>query len=190
MINALIAINSNQVQNFLDNFRADENGRIRTDFAAGTPGNVFFIDPYDTRYLTVIDNNQGLWKENTSGPQPFTLVTIYVADLVEPDWTDPQDPDPGPVLTVLHYLREAFPGGLVVLDVFQRNGLRHGQSFDTDGTTVIGQPTYPSIPKAEMLLYTPDDVTYDADGNETSRTPATDYKEVNKLAGWADRRYE
>jgi hypothetical protein len=56
----------------------------------------------------------------------------------------------------------------------------------SQGTT--GDPVYPIPDDAYELM--PDRVTYDEDGNETSRTPATsndDLRDVNILAGQAPR---
>lgn len=47
------------------------------------------------------------------------------------------------------------------------------------------QPIHPWL-----LEMTPDDVTYDEDGNEISRTPAVDYKQVHKWLGQKDRVFE
>ena len=209
MINALLNINVNQVEQFFDNWRFDEDGnRLATDFAPyqtdagdGTPGSgTPAIDVYDDRDFYVNLTAQGHWKDAVQGPNSFQLLNVFVADKTELDWTDPADPDPGTVLTVVHYIRETFPGAIQVLDCFKRDSVRHGQTLipavlDEDGNEITpeqitGQPTYPPIPKAEMLEYMPDDVTYDQDGNETGRTPATDYKPVNKTLGWTDRRYE
>ena len=205
MINVLININVNQVEQFFDNFRFDEDGnRLATDFApyqtdpaARTPA----IDVYNIRDCYVHMPAQGLWKDKSQGPNNFQLVTLYVADKVEPDWTDPQDPDPKDILTVVHYLRETFPGAIQVLDTFYTDsGVRHGQTLipavlDEEGNEVtpeqiVGQPTYPPNPKNDMLKYMPDDVVYDNNGNEVSRTTATDYKHVNGGLGHSFRRYE
>lgn len=212
IVNALLIINANQVDQFLDNWRFDETDpanpvRLANDFAPyqtnpGTPA----IDVYDTRQCEVYETMQGLYKVNSQGAQPLQMVPIYFRDYVEPDWTDPQDPDPKDVLTIVHYIREAFPGAVVIADVFTQDGVRHGQTLvpavlDDDGNVIVpeqvtGTPTYPPLPKLDMLLYMPDDVVHDTDpespgfGNEISRTPATDYKQVELLAGWRDRRYE
>lgn len=202
MINLLAAINVNQVEIFLDNFRFDADGnRLATDFDPyQTNPDTPAIDVYDTRDCYVTPEFQGYWKERSVGPNNFQLVNILVADKTEPDWTDPADPFPKTILTVVHYLRESFSGGLKVLDVFKRDGIRHGQTLvpavlDENGQVVtpeqiIGQPTYPPVGKTEMLDYMPDDVVYDDDGNEISRTPATEYKEVHNVLGYSSRRYE
>lgn len=208
MINVLLAVQLNQVEQFLDNWRIDvtetpQGGLVETrratDFVAGTPG-IKFIDVYDPEYCIVNQSEQGLWKNIDSGapPQQKQLVTMMVADITELDWTDPQDPSPGTVLTIVHYIREAFPGAVQVLDCFTADGVRHGQSLvpelDVDGNvigeTIVGQPTYPPLTKTEFLQYVPDDVTYDQNGNEISRLPATNYKQVILPAGYSSRRYE
>jgi hypothetical protein len=196
MIEVQFDININQVEQFFDNFRFDNDGnRLATDFAPfkspTSPERFPTIDVYDINYFYINLTAQGQWKERTQGPNDFQLVSCYVADIVELDWTDPADPDPGNVLTVIHYMRETFPGAVTILDCFQRNGVRHGQTLipaelDEEGNVItpeqiIGQPTYPPLPKAQYLEYIPDD---------EEDVPATDYKQVNKTLGWADRRYE
>jgi hypothetical protein len=192
MINCLLSINKNQVEQFLDNFRFDGDGnRLATDFPEWTSPAGFEVNVYDIRQCYLHLPAQGQWKDDTSGPQDKQLVVLNVIDFVEPDWTDPQDPDPADKLTVLHYLRETFPGAVTILDCFKQDGFRHGQTLipaerDENGDIITpeqitGNPTYPPIAKADMLLYMPD--------NE-DETPATDYKEVNTNLGSAQRRYE
>lgn len=202
MINALVAINSNQVDSFFDNWRFDEEGnRLVTDFAefnSGGEGSPT-IDVYNVSHCVVPSTSQGSWRENTSGAQNKQLVTIYVADFAEPDWSDPNDPDPKTVLTIVNYLRETFSGAIQVLDCFQTNGVRHGQTlipatYDENGDeltpeSIEGNPTYQPNPQADMLLYMPDDVVYDEEGNEVSRTPATELTDVINVLGRADRKW-
>lgn len=205
MINALFAIQLNSVEQFLDNWRIDEEGnRLATDFAPyQTAPDTPLIDVYSLADCTVPEVSQYLWKDDLSSPSPVQkkqLVTLQVANKTELDWTDPDDPDPKEIVTVIHYLREVFPGSIQVMDVFKVEGVRHGQTlipatFDDQGNEItpeeiIGIPTYPPMPKTNALEFMPDDVVYDNDGNEVSRTPATDYKQVNKVLGFADRRYE
>ncbi len=187
MINALLSINVNQIERFYDNwrFRPDLEEiaqRVRTDFApyqtnATTP----LIDVYNVKDFQIIEDLE-LWKDRQQGPNNFRLVSCYVADKTELDWTDPQDPDPKEILTIVHYLRETFPGVIKVLDCFKMDGIRHGQTLAEDGITVTGQPTYPPVGKNEMLDYMPDDI--DPPG------PATNYKQINLIAGQKTRRYE
>jgi len=239
MINIQLSINVNQVEQFFDNFRFDVNGnRLATDFAPFTPPTGSEqLDVYDPEYFEIPLSGQGFWKERTVGPNNFQLVDVLVKDYVVKDWTDPLDPDPGDVLAVIHYMREVFPGALVILDAFDfRTGLRHGQASELTQTgtqqvevlervvtttveqrqigvdengdpfivdvtvpkveyvgtgvftdepiyteAIIGQPTYPPIPKAEMLEYMPDD---------SPGVPATGYKQVVVTYGQRDRRYE
>lgn len=211
-VNAMIRLNTNQVEQFLNNWRFDEDtgARLANDFAPyqtrpfvdindrGTPA----IDVYNPDHCMPDFGSVNKWKVKDSGPVNVqgTLITISCREFLEPDWTDPQDPEPKIILTVLHYLRETFAGQFQILDVFKPDGIRHGQTyvapqFDLDGnpTTpeqILGLPTYPSTTKADMVGHMPDDVVYDDDGNEISRTPANDYKEVHTFAGYRSRRYE
>ena len=192
MINCLLSVNKNQADQFLDNWRFDSDGnRLASDFPEWESPAGLVVNVYDIKQCYVHLPAQGLWKDDTSGPQDKQLVVINVLDFVEPDWTDPQDPDPADKLTVLHYMRETFPGALTILDCFKPDGVRHGQTLipaelDENGQVITpeqitGQPTYPPIPKAEMLLFMPDDDV---------GVPATTYKEVNTNLGSAQRRYE
>jgi hypothetical protein len=186
MVNCLLSINKNQVEQFLNNWRFDVDGnRLANDFPEWESPSGFMVDAYSLVQCYVHLPAQGLWKDDDSGPQTKQLVVINVVDVIEPDWTDPQDPDPADKLTVLHYMRETFPGAVTILDCFKTDGVRHGQEAikDAEGNVIdiSGQPTYPPIPKVDMLLFMPDD-----DGG----VPATDYKEVNTNLGSAQRRYE
>jgi len=67
-------------------------------------------------------------------------------------------------------------------------------TFNEDGeiTGVEGTPTYNSGNDgvhAKLIKFMPDDVTYNPDGSEASRTEAVALKQVNIFAGQADRSY-
>ena len=198
MINILTAINNNQVEQFFDNFRFEEGGaRLATDFAPFTiPDTEHTIDVYGSD-CDVHMATQGHWKVN--GADNKTLVSIYISDIVYPDWSDPTDPDPKDVLAVINYMRQAFPGPIQILDAFKKDGLRHGEelipaTYDELGDevtpeTIMGTPTYPPNPSADTLLYMPDVITYDTNGDVVSTTQATTRTEVNKLYGWNDRKW-
>lgn len=82
-----------------------------------------------------------------------------------------------------------------VVGAWNRDGTQYGTTtvpatYDFDGnevtpSSITGTPIYAINPN--ILKFMPDDVTYDSEGNETSRTPALAPKEVNKLLGWGDR---
>lgn len=208
MKNALIAFNTIDVNNFLDNFRFDMTDpdnpiRLRTDF---TPFQDHTAEPqtwdlYNSKHLWINMQAYGMWKDYTTGPNTTVVVSCYVNEHTELDYTDPQDPDPGTVLTIVHYLRDLYPGRSQILGVWNRDGTMAGQTLvpaewdytDPDNPilitpeTVIGTPYYPRHP--QYLNWMPDDVEYDANHQETSRTAATVGKEINKVAGWADRRW-
>lgn len=67
---------------------------------------------------------------------------------------------------------------------FVENGTQEVPHFDI---TVEGTPVYPLHPQYMKIM--PDDVTYDQDGNETSRTPAAAPKDVCLIAGQKPRRW-
>jgi len=180
-VNAMIAIQSNSVETFLDNWRFDTNGdRLRNDFTPFNSGqdNSQTIDVYDNSFCIVSMETQGYWKISNNKQ----LISIYIADIVEPDWAD-LEPDPKDVLTVLHYLREVFPGPFQILEVFKRDGVRHGQTlilptYDNEGNEIdpeeiVGQSTYPAFPQADMLAYMPEGII----------------SQLNKILGWNDRRW-
>lgn len=214
MINLLIAFNSTDVNNFLDNFRFDETPnpdnpdgppirtRKRTDFIpfqdhTDTPQT---WDLYDPRHLWINMQAYGMWKERAQGPNTYAVVSCYIHPHTELDYTDPADPDPGTVLTIAHYLREMYPGRAQILGAWQRDGVQAGQTLVpavwdyTDPfnpvlisqETVIGIPYYPLNP--DYLGWMPDNVELDENMTETSRSPAVEFKQINKVAGWADRR--
>lgn len=201
MINVLLAIQVNQLESFLDNWKFDVDGnRLVTSFAPfqATPESPT-IDVYQPQFCLVPKTPQGSWKIDDSGANNKQLVSIYIADIVELDWTAPQDPTPAEVLTVLHYLREAFAGALTIMGAWDTNGLQHGQTlipatYDPEGVeiapeAITGQPTYPLMPQVDALKYMPDDVGYDASGVEISRTLASTPKQVNLIYGQKDRQF-
>ena len=186
--NALIAFNSNQVENFLDNFRSHVTGqdaggediyeRIRTDFAPFVDSAGNELDPYNRRDLIVLQTNQGGWKPNNELAPVFTIiVTMYIRDVLNDDGK----------LSMIEYLRTFFDGRYQVLGCWQRNGIIHGQTlipatYDKNGDEVtpeeiIGNRTYPLHP--QYLKWMPDDL---------GGIPATTFKQVNKLQGHPDRR--
>ena len=80
-------------------------------------------------------------------------------------------------------------GEVAIIGSWQHlNGLQQGLQYiqDEDGNdiAIYGDPTYPLDDNAYQVM--PDIVTYDEDGNETSRTPATsndDLRDINLIAG-------
>ena len=193
MINVLFAINNNQLDDFLDNWKTNAEGtRLNTSFSVyQTP--TYELNPY---LLTQAPQSaQGQWKVN--GADNKTLVTLYVADVAEPDWTDPDDLKPKDILSVVKILMDTFQGSLVILGAFKPDGLQHGltlvqATYDTEGTEltpeeITGTATYQVRQRDNAIAYMPDVVTHDQDGYETSRTDATELTDVNLVAGWASR---
>ena len=177
MINVLFAINNNQLDDFLNNWRYDDEGqRLNTSFQ---------LDTYQNTLAPV--GVQGKWKVNAADNK--TLVSIYVQDIVVPDWTGPSDPNPRNILKYAKVLMDTFQGSLVILSAFQVNGLQHGLYTKTldDITTIEGTVTYKTRARDNPLAYMPDVVTYDPDGIETSRAEATELTDVSLVAGYASR---
>lgn len=212
MINALIAFNSTQINDFFDNFRFDEDGnRIRTDFAPFTVtdinDNEVTMDPYNIRDLRVDLVSQGGWKANEQGPNTTIMSTMHVRDVIV---SLEDDNNPGEFenkLAMVEYLRDNFDARYQVMGCWYESDpqyvtsegkvVMHGETitratFDNEDPpneltpeTIGGKRTYPLNPN--YLRWMPDDVEYDADGNEISRTPATEFKDVNLLQGHPQR---
>lgn len=193
MINVLLAVNNNQLDDFLNNWKHDDDGnRLNNSFSAyQTP--LYEINP---NLLTALHNtSQGLWKPN--GANNTTVVTLYVVEVVEPDWSDPNDPEPKNILSVLKVMTDQFAGSLVILGAFKPDGLQHGitlipATHNVDGVeltpeTTEGEATYKVNPQVDLLPYIPDTVTYDVDGNILSVTPATQLADINLVSGWQPR---
>ena len=178
MINVLFAINNNQLDSFMNNWTHDDTGqRLNTSF-----------DPDVYKNTLAPIGCQGGWK--TNGADNKTLVSIYVQDVVVPDWTDPNDPSPKDILKYVKILMDVFQGSLVVLGAFQVNGLQHGLLRTPATDDISGTITYKVRSQDNAILYMPDLVTYDIDtGDETTRVTAMELTDVNLVAGWSNRRW-
>lgn len=75
---------------------------------------------------------------------------------------------------------------VVVGGAWKMDGLQVGTERDEEGS-ITGTPLFPI--DLRLIKFMPDDVTYDVDGNETGRTPATELKQVNLLAGQVPRKF-
>jgi len=61
------------------------------------------------------------------------------------------------------------------------------QQTSSEITGTSGTPTYPTHSRIKQFI--PDDVTFDSNGNETSRTRPTVPRDINLLAGQSPRRF-
>lgn len=177
MINVLIAFNSTQIDAFLDNFRFDANGdRLRTDFAPFDADGVT-LDPYNPAHLNVNLQSDGMWKAyEAPGPNTTILESMLVADVVI-QVPDDQTQVLEPKLAMVEYLRSQFDARFQVMGSWRFDG-EMGQDEEEKLYYALN-PNY--------LKWMPDDVTYDQDGNETSRTDATEFKDVNLYLGQTPR---
>ena len=89
-----------------------------------------------------------MWKtDDRPGPANDTqVVSCYVNPHMELDYTDPLDPDPKEILTLVHYLRETYPGRLQILGAWDGyTGIPLGQTF-VPATYNELTPYIPAIP--------------------------------------------
>lgn len=101
----------------------------------------------------------------------------------------------GAVNTALTELEEDYPGHIGIVGAWWWDGRQVGTEWELDGNgdrtgNVTGTPAKPIPNWAYQLM--PDLVTYDGNGDEVSRTPASsnaDLKDVNLLLGQAPRRF-
>ena len=84
-----------------------------------------------------------------------------------------------------------FPNHVKIVGAWHWDGRQAGTQFvrDAEGniTGTSGSPTYPL--HARLIQFMPDDVTYDENGNETSRTRPTVPSDVNLAMGQSPRRF-
>ena len=124
----------------------------------------------------------GKFKNATVAGTEYAVLNFYFPDIPVSD-TDLK-------LLWLERLKELLPGKEFVLGAWGADGAEYGTTITrrpNGSIAITGTPVYPI--HARILDIMPDDVTYDEDGNETGRTPATAPKQVHKIAGWADRRW-
>lgn len=116
--------------------------------------------------ITQVENGTDLVDEYQTVEVPYTVQVLDVEATIAADSPVYKDET--------RYRKEQQPTGQQI----------EAPHFDE---AVVGTPVYPI--HAQILKIMPDDVTYDANGNETSRVPASAPKEVNKMVGWKDRRW-
>ena len=195
MINCWLAVERSNWIKFKDNFISDdgENPR-RADFSRRM-----------MKFLRT--HTVGHWKAPTITVQgtdyEFHVLNLYISEDTVGDHQDP--PVDNPLLYELSRIKQILPGKEFVLAAWHADethltadgrGVQYGQTvtpatYDEAGDELTpevigGTPVYPII-NARIRKFLPDDVTYDQDGNETSRSPATAFKQVNKYFGQPDR---
>lgn len=135
----------------------------------------------DTTYrimskMSDMDNVQRLFKVTPPiNGKTYTLFSLYVDA-------------PAKAQEAIDHLTTEWPTHFIVLGAWwTRSGLQVGTRYDGE-MNILGTPVYPVHPQTWRLM--PDLVTYDQDGNETSRTPAasnSDLRQINLIAGQANR---
>lgn len=168
MINVIFAINQTTWDLLKQNFQRDVDGiRLRTDLtveqASKLRSNIF-----------------GHWKVPNIAGTDYHVISWYV-----------------PSTTWIEFLLTEYPGKFIIVGAWRRDGSQFGTTIvpatydenlvEATPETVIGTPQYPI--HAQYMKIFPDDVTYDQNGNELTRSAAAAPKEVNKLFGWSDRRW-
>lgn len=145
----------------------------------------------------------GHWKGPNIQGTDYVILSMYLPNIPVNDGSDGEPEDLR--LLWLEKFKELLPGQEFTLGAWDRTGAQYGTSIvpavwdytdpqnpvEVTPETIEGTPVYPihsRIASNPELIF-PDAVTYDANGNETSRTPATGPSEVNKLLGWEDRRW-
>ena len=102
---------------------------------------------------------QGLFRHDAFGGRTWTLYSLYF--------------DPETVMQEVATLRAKFGPAIKTL-----------AGWEWDGTRLLAFPL-----NTRLLEFLPDIVTYDEDGNETSRTRPTVATDVNKRFGQGDRSF-
>lgn len=171
-INVIAAINVTRVKRFRDNFKKSRfENRKRQDFS-------------DKKERELRLNFTAGWKtfKPPKSEDTYKIIEFYVDD---------EHKDKKSVLSSIKELASTFPKkSFIIVGAWSSNGLHYGQSlsYDERGNEIVkGRAVYPM--KKWIRLFMPDDVTYDKDGSEKTRVPATKNKQVHKLAGRQDRRY-
>jgi len=187
MINVLIAIEQAVAVKLRDNFRLidkdnPELGTVRND-----------LTPAQKKKLKMAYS--GHHKKVTVAGTTYIIIDFYFPPITVGSTKDPVEDDPR--LLWLERFKELLPGKEFVLGAWDRTGAQYGTKIipptydengdEVTGETIEGTPVYPI--HARLLDVMPDDVTYDENGNETSRTAATAPKQVHKILGWKDRRW-
>jgi len=96
-----------------------------------------------------------------------------------------------PAKAAIDYITAEWPTHIIMIGAWHRDGRQAGTQWNEDHTDVTGTPVYPVHAQAWRVM--PDVVTYDDEGVELSRTPATsnaDLRDINLLAGQEPRIFQ
>jgi len=119
-------------------------------------------------------------QDNPSGPRSYELWSLGYEAQSDQEVRD-----------IRNDLVAEYPGQLRTIGAWWFDGRQVGTefTFDIDGaiTGVTGIPIFPL--HTSILEFIPDIVTYDVDGNETSRVRPTVPSDVNLSMGQAERRF-
>lgn len=200
MINVWLAIEKSNWQAFRNNFRMknDPSGALDAD---GNPVQIPRRKDFSKRMMKFLRRHtHGHWKAPTitvnGTDYEFRVLNLYISGDTVGAHQDPQEDDPK--LWELRRIRQILPGREFILGAWDtKTGVQYGQTlvpatYDVNGDeltpeTITGDAVYP-INNVRVRRFLPDDVTSDEDGNEISRTPASAFKQCNKLQGHPDRR--
>lgn len=132
------------------------------------------------RYMADRETTQALFRNATIGAFKWTLWSVYfplslgsnVLQIIQDE---------------LDNLAVTYPTQFIIVGAWRWDGRQVGTRWNSDRTDVTGTPTYPIHPRLIDLM--PDEVTYDAEGNEVSRVRPTGLSDVNLLLGQSPRRF-
>lgn len=170
-----------------------------------TEGNRLLSTIPDDEVCQLHEYASGFWK-NVVHPETgeeYRIVSFYI-----PLNTIGDDDNR---LTLVESLLNRYPDDIAIVGAWNKNGSQYGTTlieklyeYPVDlsdmhnpvfldkviisDEIIIGEPVYPINPLVGLAM--PDIVVYDSENNEISRTSATQPKEVHKLAGWKDRRWD
>lgn len=120
-------------------------------------------------------------RDNPAGPRDYELWSVYY-----------EIDTPNELLQIRNALNAEFPGQLRTIGAWWFDGRQVGTEWelDEDGVRtggITGQPLFPL--GARVLEFMPDDVTYDEDGVETSRTRPIVLSDINLGFGQKPRQF-
>ena len=179
LINVIFAIDLPVWNQLRSNFIRNENGqRSRT------------VEFSDEQEAQLRNHFSGLWKTPNTVGAPDVVVSWYVPDTLN---------DAKTRLKFVDDIVAINPAKIEVFGAWHENGAPYGTvlipdkwDYSNPENPVLvepehleGSPIY--LQHLDLLSAMPDDIVYDEQGDEISRQPATNFKEVHKLMGWNDR---